>query len=54
MDDNEPTNVYITALNDPGIDLNSQQQQGTYYHRLCLTNVYIWALYRGKRTGEGP
>ena len=23
MDDNEPTNVYITALNDPGIDLNS-------------------------------
>ena len=52
MGDNEPTNVYITALNDPGIDLNSQAQQGTCRHNYLIT--LLFALCRGKRAGEGP
>ena len=51
-DRDEPTNVYITALNDQGIDLNAQDDQGksnarysTQSVKFLLANSNIWIDY---------
>ena len=42
----EPTNVYITALNDQGVDLNAQDtNEGKYLFVIKFCSILIMNVY---------